>query len=160
MKHVVGVSDMKVSRTPGDSVVTHALGSCLADHGRGDEARACGGIDPEACVRSVPVTDRDATGSVRDVPVARVVHRLADGAREQAGDGEVLHEGGIVGVDHRADHAREIGCVPDVFAYGSQFLDTRWGAINTVVLILSSVTMAAGVTGAPSRTSGGRGARR
>jgi chemotaxis protein CheD len=29
LKHVVGVSDMKVSRSPGDIIVTHALGSCL-----------------------------------------------------------------------------------------------------------------------------------
>jgi len=31
---------------------------------------------------------------------------------------------------------------PALFTYGSQFLDTRWGAINTVVLITSSLTMA------------------
>jgi cytochrome c oxidase subunit 3 len=37
---------------------------------------------------------------------------------------------------------------PDVFHYGSRYLDTSWGAINTVVLILSSVTMAVGVTAA------------
>ena len=29
MRHVVGVGDMKVSATPGDIVVTHALGSCI-----------------------------------------------------------------------------------------------------------------------------------
>ena len=29
MKHIVGVADMKVSRVPGDVIVTHALGSCL-----------------------------------------------------------------------------------------------------------------------------------
>ncbi len=29
MKHVVGVADMKVSKTPGDIIVTHALGSCI-----------------------------------------------------------------------------------------------------------------------------------
>ncbi len=29
MKHIVGVADMKVSKQPGDIVVTHALGSCL-----------------------------------------------------------------------------------------------------------------------------------
>ncbi|MHC4413687.1 MAG: cytochrome c oxidase subunit 3 [Planctomycetota bacterium] len=34
---------------------------------------------------------------------------------------------------------------PALFAYGSRFLDTTWGAINTVVLILSSVTMAIAV---------------
>ncbi len=37
---------------------------------------------------------------------------------------------------------------PEIFEYGSQFLDTRWGAINTVVLILSSLTMATAVTAA------------
>jgi len=31
---------------------------------------------------------------------------------------------------------------PELFSYGSQFLDTKWGAINTVVLIMSSLTMA------------------
>jgi len=35
---------------------------------------------------------------------------------------------------------------PEIFAWGSQFLDTKWGAINTVVLILSSLTMAMAVT--------------
>ena len=34
---------------------------------------------------------------------------------------------------------------PEIFAYGSQFLDTTWGAINTAVLILSSLTMALAV---------------
>ncbi len=38
----------------------------------------------------------------------------------------------------RSNHA-------ELFAYGSRFLDTTWGAINTVVLILSSVTMAIAV---------------
>jgi cytochrome c oxidase subunit 3 len=37
---------------------------------------------------------------------------------------------------------------PELFEYGSQFLDTRWGAINTAVLILSSMTMAVAVTAA------------
>jgi cytochrome c oxidase subunit 3 len=37
---------------------------------------------------------------------------------------------------------------PELFAYGSQFLDTTWGAINTVVLILSSLTMALAVSAA------------
>jgi len=31
---------------------------------------------------------------------------------------------------------------PEIFAYASKFLDTKWGAINTVVLIASSVTAA------------------
>jgi len=35
---------------------------------------------------------------------------------------------------------------PELFKYGSQFLETKWGAINTCVLILSSLTMAWGVT--------------
>ncbi len=35
----------------------------------------------------------------------------------------------------RSNHA-------DVFQYASQFLDTKWGAINTVVLLLSSFTAA------------------
>jgi cytochrome c oxidase subunit 3 len=34
---------------------------------------------------------------------------------------------------------------PEVFAYGSQFLDTGWGALNTAVLIISSMTMAMAV---------------
>jgi chemotaxis protein CheD len=29
MKHIVGVSDMRVSNSPGDIIVTHALGSCI-----------------------------------------------------------------------------------------------------------------------------------
>jgi chemotaxis protein CheD len=29
MRHVVGVADMKLSASPGDIIVTHALGSCL-----------------------------------------------------------------------------------------------------------------------------------
>ncbi len=29
MKHIVGVSDMKLSNSPGDLVITHALGSCI-----------------------------------------------------------------------------------------------------------------------------------
>ena len=35
---------------------------------------------------------------------------------------------------------------PEIFAYGSQFLDTFWGALNTCVLLLSSMTMAMAVT--------------
>ncbi len=37
---------------------------------------------------------------------------------------------------------------PEMFKYGSQFLETKWGAINTAVLITSSLTMAAAVTAA------------
>lgn len=29
MRHVVGVSDMKLAREPGDTIITHALGSCI-----------------------------------------------------------------------------------------------------------------------------------
>ena len=35
---------------------------------------------------------------------------------------------------------------PEIFKYGSQFLDTTWGAINTGVLLISSMTMAMAVT--------------
>ena len=35
---------------------------------------------------------------------------------------------------------------PEIFKYGSQFLDTTWGAINTGVLLTSSLTMAMAVT--------------
>lgn len=43
MKYIVGVSDMKISNTPGDMIVTHALGSCIgiAIH---DPAAQVGGI--------------------------------------------------------------------------------------------------------------------
>jgi cytochrome c oxidase subunit 3 len=56
---------------------------------------------------------------------------------------EVLLFGGLF-----CGYAVYRGNHPDVFHYGSGFLDTTWGAINTVVLILSSVTMAIGVTAA------------
>ncbi len=29
MRHIIGVADMKVSKTPGDLLITYALGSCL-----------------------------------------------------------------------------------------------------------------------------------
>jgi cytochrome c oxidase subunit 3 len=53
---------------------------------------------------------------------------------------EVLLFGGLfcLYAVSRANH-------PELFAYGSRFLDTTWGAINTAVLILSSVTMAIAV---------------
>ena len=35
---------------------------------------------------------------------------------------------------------------PEIFEYGSQFLDTFWGGLNTCVLLLSSMTMAMAVT--------------
>src|SRR5687768_15511088 len=34
---------------------------------------------------------------------------------------------------------------PDVFRYGEHHVDTRWGAINTIILLTSSLTMAMGV---------------
>jgi cytochrome c oxidase subunit 3 len=43
---------------------------------------------------------------------------------------------------------------PELFKYGSKFLDTRMGAINTAVLILSSLTMAWGVTAAQKNQKG------
>ena len=35
---------------------------------------------------------------------------------------------------------------PELFKFGSQYLEVKWGAINTAVLILSSLTMATAVT--------------
>ena len=43
MRQVVGVADMKISSTPGDTVVTHALGSCLGIAAHDPQAQA-GGI--------------------------------------------------------------------------------------------------------------------
>jgi cytochrome c oxidase subunit 3 len=43
---------------------------------------------------------------------------------------------------------------PELFRFGSKFLDTRMGAINTAVLILSSLTMAWGVTAAQQNKQG------
>src|SRR5688572_5217929 len=34
---------------------------------------------------------------------------------------------------------------PDVFRYGEHHVDTRWGALNTIILLTSSLTMAMGV---------------
>jgi cytochrome c oxidase subunit 3 len=50
---------------------------------------------------------------------------------------EVLFFGGLfcAYVVYRAHH-------PEIFSYAHHFLDTRYGAINTVVLIVSSVTIA------------------
>ena len=50
---------------------------------------------------------------------------------------EVLLFGGLFCLYAVFRHTR-----PEIFGYGSRFLDTQWGAINTVVLILSSMTMA------------------
>jgi cytochrome c oxidase subunit 3 len=35
---------------------------------------------------------------------------------------------------------------PEMFVHGSGYLDWRWGALNTVVLLISSYTMAAAIT--------------
>lgn len=43
---------------------------------------------------------------------------------------------------------------PELFRYGSHYLDTTMGAINTCVLILSSLTMAWGVTAAQQNKIG------
>src|SRR5687768_2562037 len=43
---------------------------------------------------------------------------------------------------------------PELFKYGSTFLDTTLGATNTAVLILSSLTMAWGVTAAQQNKRG------
>ncbi len=43
---------------------------------------------------------------------------------------------------------------PDLFAYGSQYLQTGYGATNTVILIVSSMTMAIGVTAAARGRNG------
>ncbi len=53
---------------------------------------------------------------------------------------EVLLFGGLfcLYAIYRANH-------PEIFHYGSRYLDRTWGAINTVVLILSSFTMASAV---------------
>ena len=56
---------------------------------------------------------------------------------------EVLLFGGLF-----CGYAVYRGNHPEIFQYGSRFLDTTWGAVNTVVLILSSVTMASAVTAA------------
>lgn len=40
------------------------------------------------------------------------------------------------------------GSHPEVFEYGAHYLDTKWGAINTIVLLLSSFTMAMAVRAA------------
>jgi len=53
---------------------------------------------------------------------------------------EVLMFGGLF-----CAYAIYRGNHPDIFEYGSRFLDVRWGAINTVVLIGSSFTMALAV---------------
>ncbi len=49
---------------------------------------------------------------------------------------------------YRANH-------PEIFVYADQFLDKNLGAINTAVLILSSLTMAWGVRCARSTASAG-----
>ncbi len=42
MPHVVGVSDMKVSSEPGETIITHSLGSCIAVIVHDPEARVSG----------------------------------------------------------------------------------------------------------------------
>jgi cytochrome c oxidase subunit III len=54
---------------------------------------------------------------------------------------EVLFFGGLF-----VAYAIWRGMNPDLFRYGSHYLDTFWGATNTVILILSSMTMALAVT--------------
>lgn len=54
---------------------------------------------------------------------------------------EVLFFGGLF-----VAYAIWRGNNPDLFRYGSHYLDTFWGATNTVILIVSSLTMAMAVT--------------
>lgn len=94
-------------------------------------------------IGEVPVGDpRSAQGS-------HVAHQFSSAThqREAAKLGmwlflatEILLFGGLfcLYAVYRGNH-------PEVFHYGSQFLDTGWGAINTVVLIVSSLTMAMAV---------------
>jgi cytochrome c oxidase subunit 3 len=56
---------------------------------------------------------------------------------------EVLMFGGLF-----CAYAIYRGNHPEIFAYGSQFLDVKWGAINTMILIGSSFTMALAVRAA------------
>ena len=53
---------------------------------------------------------------------------------------EILMFGGLfcAYAVYRANH-------PEVFEFAHQYLDTMWGAINTVILLISSFTMAMGV---------------
>ena len=43
---------------------------------------------------------------------------------------------------------------PEMYEYASQFLDTKWGALNTVVLLISSLTMAMAVRNAQKSQNG------
>ena len=43
---------------------------------------------------------------------------------------------------------------PEMFVHGSGYLDWRWGALNTVVLLISSYTMAAAITHVQSLRGG------
>jgi cytochrome c oxidase subunit 3 len=56
---------------------------------------------------------------------------------------EILMFGGLfcAYAVYRANH-------PDVFLFAHQFLDTKWGAVNTAILLASSFTMAWGVRAA------------
>lgn len=62
---------------------------------------------------------------------------------------EVLFFGGLF-----VAYAIWRGMNPDLFRYGSHYLDTFWGATNTVILILSSLTMAMAVTFAQTNRKG------
>jgi cytochrome c oxidase subunit III len=62
---------------------------------------------------------------------------------------EVLFFGGLF-----VAYAVWRGNNPDLFRYGSHYLSTTWGAINTAVLILSSMTMAMAVTYAQTNRRG------
>ncbi|MEM7166508.1 MAG: cytochrome c oxidase subunit 3 [Planctomycetota bacterium] len=44
---------------------------------------------------------------------------------------------------------------PELFEFGSQYLDAKWGAINTVVLLISSLTMALAVRCAQTSNKSG-----
>jgi cytochrome c oxidase subunit 3 len=56
---------------------------------------------------------------------------------------EVLMFGGLF-----CAYAIYRGNHPEIFEYGHRFLDVKWGGINTIVLICSSLTMAWGVRAA------------
>ncbi len=56
---------------------------------------------------------------------------------------EVLMFGGLF-----CAYAIYRGNHPEVFLYAHKFLDTQWGAINTIILLISSFTMAWGVRAA------------
>jgi cytochrome c oxidase subunit 3 len=85
-------------------------------------------------------------------PDAHLAHHF-DTARQQFSAGrlgmwlfiatEILMFGGLF-----CAYAILRGNHPDIFEFGSQFLDRRWGFLNTVVLVSSSFTMALAVRAA------------